>query len=138
MRSRADILPSLCWRSRRSRPPPSCASWSRRFISCSFCSRFMGGDYKTCRRSLAVRPFDFAQGRLRTAVGWLLYFCLGRGAQWSLLTSRLAARDCRMRIFRLNGAFFPAHSHIDEGEVGALAFVLVVIPRINGHNVLIA
>src|SRR4029077_5414636 len=39
---------------------------------------------------------------------------------------------------QLNGALFPAHSHIDQGEVGALAFVLLVVPRINGHNVLVA
>src|SRR5712671_1996348 len=44
-RSRADILPSLCWRSRRSLPPPSSASWSRFFNSASFCCRFIGDDY---------------------------------------------------------------------------------------------
>src|SRR5262249_32396548 len=41
MRSRADILPSRCCRSRRSLPPPSSASPSRRFNSANFCSRFM-------------------------------------------------------------------------------------------------
>src|SRR5437868_3947562 len=39
MRSRADIFPDLCWRSRRSAPPPSSASVSRRFSSMSFFSR---------------------------------------------------------------------------------------------------
>src|SRR5437868_2727330 len=50
MRSRADILPDLCWRSRRSAPPPSSASESRRFSSISFFSSVMGKssdeDYK--------------------------------------------------------------------------------------------
>src|SRR5271168_4891752 len=41
MRSRADILPSLCWRSRRAAPPPSSASRLRFFSSASFSSRFM-------------------------------------------------------------------------------------------------
>src|SRR5947209_4065664 len=43
IRSRADILPSLCWRVRRSSPPPASASVSRRFSSASFCSRSMAG-----------------------------------------------------------------------------------------------
>ena len=43
MRSRADILPSLCWRSRRFSPPPSSASRLRFFSSASFSSRFMCG-----------------------------------------------------------------------------------------------
>src|SRR5271157_1340484 len=42
MRSRADILPCLCSRARRSSPPPASASESRRFSSVSFCSRSMG------------------------------------------------------------------------------------------------
>src|SRR5579864_6015870 len=41
IRSRADILPSLCWRSWRSLPPPASASPSRRLSSASFCSRFI-------------------------------------------------------------------------------------------------
>src|SRR5258706_12947251 len=45
MRSRADILPSLCWRSCRCVPPPSCASVSRRLSSASFSSRLIGGNY---------------------------------------------------------------------------------------------
>jgi len=43
MRSRADILPSLCWRSWRSLPPPASARESRRLSSASFCSRFIVG-----------------------------------------------------------------------------------------------
>src|SRR5580658_9700359 len=43
MRSRADILPSLCWRSRRFSPPPSSARRLRFFSSASFSSRFMCG-----------------------------------------------------------------------------------------------
>src|SRR5215469_8172835 len=46
MRSRADILPSLCCFSRRLAPPPSSARWSRFLSSSSFCSRFIGGDYR--------------------------------------------------------------------------------------------
>src|ERR1039457_1735540 len=44
-RSRADILPSLCCRSRRLAPPPSSASWFRFFSSATFCSKSMGGNY---------------------------------------------------------------------------------------------
>src|SRR5947209_15331740 len=91
MRSRADILPSLCWRSRRSRPPPSCASWSRRFISCNFCSRFMGGDYK-------ARPFALAQGRLRRLD----------------VVVRQPLADA---LSKLDRAFFSSHAYIDQGEV---------------------
>src|ERR1700739_2039204 len=46
MRSRADILPSVCWRSWRSLPPPASASESRRLSSVSFCSRFMKRNYR--------------------------------------------------------------------------------------------
>src|SRR6476660_8806875 len=46
MRSRADILPSLCWRSWRSLPPPASASESRRLSSVSFCSRSMRRNYR--------------------------------------------------------------------------------------------
>src|SRR5262249_25879376 len=49
MRSRADILPSLCWRSRRAAPPPASARESRRFSSASFCSRFMEKNYSEGR-----------------------------------------------------------------------------------------
>src|SRR6476469_8899827 len=43
MRSRADILPSLSW---RSLPPPASASESRRLSSVSFCSRSMRRNYR--------------------------------------------------------------------------------------------
>ena len=43
IRSRADILPSLCWRSRRSLPPPSSARCCAISVPASFCSRFMAG-----------------------------------------------------------------------------------------------
>src|ERR1022692_2819232 len=43
IRSRADILPSLCWRSRRFSPPPASASWLRFFSSAAFSSRFICG-----------------------------------------------------------------------------------------------
>src|SRR5262249_22224754 len=49
MRSRADILPSLCWRSRRAAPPPASASESRRLSSASFFSRFMEKNYSEGR-----------------------------------------------------------------------------------------
>src|SRR5438477_9483310 len=42
IRSRAESLPSLCWRSRLSWPPPASAAASRRLRSSSFCSRFIG------------------------------------------------------------------------------------------------
>src|SRR5262249_41332814 len=54
IRSRADILPSLCWRSRRSGPPPASASESRRLSSSSFSSRFIGKDYRDDSRQLLV------------------------------------------------------------------------------------
>src|ERR1700722_15969393 len=54
IRSRADILPSLCWRSRRAAPPPSSASWLRRLSSAAFRSRSIAQDYSGCRR--AMRP----------------------------------------------------------------------------------
>src|ERR1700688_4282699 len=46
MRSRADILPSLCCRSRRCAPPPSSANWSRFFSSAIFSSSFIGRHYR--------------------------------------------------------------------------------------------
>src|SRR5215470_2556816 len=52
IRSRADILPSLCWRSRRSAPPPASARESRRLSSSSLCSRFIGGNY---RRAISIQ-----------------------------------------------------------------------------------
>src|SRR5208283_4889357 len=57
MRSRADILPSLCCRSRRCAPPPSWAIWSRFFSSAIFSSSFIGRHY---RPSFVVRPSLFA------------------------------------------------------------------------------
>src|SRR5271157_413704 len=62
-RSRADILPSLCWRSRRCAPPPSWASWSRFFSSAIFSSSFIGRYYR--RRGIAVRCASFAVRALR-------------------------------------------------------------------------
>ena len=56
-RSRADILPSLCWRSRRCAPPPSWAIWSRFFSSAIFSSSFIGRHY---RPSFAIRYSSFA------------------------------------------------------------------------------
>src|SRR5271154_3283503 len=56
-RSRADILPSLCWRSRRCAPPPSWASRSRRLSSAIFSSSFIGGHYRR-----ALRPSDDGVG----------------------------------------------------------------------------
>src|SRR5438270_4641037 len=62
MRSRADIFPDLCWRSRRSAPPPSSASESRRFSSISFFSSDMGKssdeDYKQRREEIAGSDVD--------------------------------------------------------------------------------
>src|SRR6266849_6205756 len=55
MRSRADILPSLCCRSRRSAPPPSWASWSRFFSSAIFSSSFIGRHYRRARSRLRPR-----------------------------------------------------------------------------------
>src|ERR1039458_771980 len=55
MRSRADILPSLCWRSRRLAPPPSSASWFRLLSSATFCSRFMGKDYSLWPQTRRMR-----------------------------------------------------------------------------------
>src|SRR6202158_3084869 len=46
MRSRADILPSLCCLSRRCAPPPSSANWSRLFSSAIFSSSFIGRHYR--------------------------------------------------------------------------------------------
>src|ERR1700730_14629855 len=46
MRSRADILPSLCCRSRRCAPPPSSANWSRFFSSAIFSSSFIRSHYR--------------------------------------------------------------------------------------------
>src|ERR1700733_8280967 len=50
IRSRADIFPSLCCRSRRFAPPPSSASRFRFFSSATFCSKSM-------RRIIAFNRF---------------------------------------------------------------------------------
>src|ERR1035437_3595678 len=61
-RSRADILPSLCCRSRRCAPPPSWAIWSRFFSSAIFSSSFIGSHY---RRAVLVWGRGFARPSLR-------------------------------------------------------------------------
>src|SRR5271169_834675 len=67
MRSRADILPSLCCRSRRCAPPPSSASWSRFLSSASFCSRLTAENYsgwgwgRRGERSFATEGTEVAQ-----------------------------------------------------------------------------
>src|SRR5580704_14117503 len=55
IRSRADILPSLCWRSRRLAPPPSSASWLRFLSSATFCSRSMAANYSGMLARATVR-----------------------------------------------------------------------------------
>src|SRR5271155_1457868 len=50
MRSRADILPSWCCRSRRFAPPPSSANWSRFFNSAIFSSSFIGSHYRRVKQ----------------------------------------------------------------------------------------
>src|SRR5271157_3188197 len=57
-RSRADILPSLCCRSRRCAPPPSRAIWSRFLSSAIFSSSFIGRHYR--RGVIAIRRSLFA------------------------------------------------------------------------------
>src|ERR1700733_6179986 len=75
IRSRADILPSLCWRSRRSAPPPSSASWLRRLSSDRCGSISMAVDYSGRgassirivsgdRQGLTVLLHTRAQGRV--------------------------------------------------------------------------
>src|ERR1700687_6020089 len=54
-RSRADILPSLCCRSRRCAPPPSWAIWSRFFSSAIFSSSFIGSHYRRVEPLFVVR-----------------------------------------------------------------------------------
>src|SRR5262249_48899559 len=96
MRSRTDILPSLCWRSRLSEPPPASASESRRLSSSSFCSRFIGGNYRVASRQLLVasknHPFTterqkhreiFDGFRLRALSVVLILFLTGN---WLLTT----------------------------------------------------
>src|SRR5260370_24616560 len=54
-RSRGDILPSLCCRSRRCAPPPSWANWSRLFRSALLSSSFIGRHYRRGRSRLRPR-----------------------------------------------------------------------------------
>src|SRR5919201_7128039 len=72
IRSRADILPSLCCLSRRVAPPPSSASESRRLSSASFFSSFMAGNYSGERVSplalhLAFSSWHLAEGHRGSA-----------------------------------------------------------------------
>src|SRR5271166_2109295 len=69
MRSRADILPCLCSRARRSSPPPESASESRRFSSVSFCSRSMGVIINSrCGGIARVLPFGGSPSSVTNAL----------------------------------------------------------------------
>src|ERR1700682_2480827 len=74
MRSRADILPSLCCRSPRCAPPPSSANWSRFFSSAIFSSSFIGRHYRRGLFCETSKPLpQGAQGKHRgnsTGVVW--------------------------------------------------------------------
>src|SRR5512137_2310734 len=76
IRSRADILPSLCWRARRSSPPPASASASRRLSSASFCSRFMEGiiaigqgESLAAQQKERTHPDTLSVGQIEIAIG---------------------------------------------------------------------
>src|ERR1700716_894753 len=70
MRSRADILPSLCCRSRRCAPPPSSANWSRRFSSAIFSSSFIGRHYRRGLFCDTSKPLPQGAQRKPTGVVW--------------------------------------------------------------------
>src|SRR5258708_39722971 len=92
MRSRADILPSLCCRSRRCAPPPSSANWSRLFSSAIFSSSFIGRHY---RRGNVMERRASPPGHDASAAGSLVESMLdGRGARRSIL---LSPRGCGVK-----------------------------------------
>src|SRR5579863_201772 len=95
MRSRADILPSLCCFSRRCSPPPSSARWSRFFSSASFCSRFMRENYSGLGRMRIADQKGKWVGRRARRPSSMTSQLLHAGAEWHVLVSLAIEEDHR-------------------------------------------
>src|SRR5262249_8715564 len=121
MRSRADILPSLCWRSRRAAPPPASASESRRFSSASFFSRFMEENYSEARQQ--SRPGGVPPALIQCISRLPLPpFLLGvpvDGRVHELGLARLDHEDRRLVLLDQHAAKLDSvERHIDDHEFG--------------------
>src|SRR5208283_1100874 len=127
-RSRADILPSLCWRSRRLAPPPSSASWSRFFSSAIFSSSFIARHYRRARKHWLVTD---AQGGVtgERGTGSACHFSsfVLRRSLFAVRCSRgasLASRCCVKKIQKFDLLFWRQEGSF-ERVAGELAEVIV-------------